>query len=118
MDCNICLTDDISIDKIKFLDCKHYICKSCFDKLVRNTCPYCRAIINDKEDGHYPPVNYDLSSFYQEDIYRTNFLSNYSLNNYDFDTAYFKQYLEYMKLHNHRIENFIQREARKLELLY
>ena len=88
MDCNICLTDDISIDKIKFLDCKHYICKSCFDKLVRNTCPYCRAIINDKEDGHYPPVNYDLSSFYQEDIYRTNFLSNYSLNNYDFDYLY------------------------------
>jgi hypothetical protein len=88
MNCNICLTDDVSIDKIKFLDCRHYICLSCFDKLVRNTCPYCRAIIHDKEDGHYPPVNYDLSSFYQEDIYGINSVSNYSFNNYDFDYLY------------------------------
>lgn len=109
MDCNICLTEGISSDKIKFLDCKHYICKSCFEKLVRNMCPYCRAIIPDKEDGHYPTVNYSLDQFYQEDIYNNNFLSSYSLN-YDFDYLY-NYYITRRSIRLRNRNNRIRRNA-------
>lgn len=44
-ECNICLTCP-SNSKWKVLSCNHKMCFSCFLKLQKNTCPYCRLPFN------------------------------------------------------------------------
>jgi len=35
------------------LECGHLMCSMCFNRLIRNSCPYCRHPIKNKEDGNY-----------------------------------------------------------------
>ena len=51
MDCTICLEGNLSTNDFVYLECGHKICKECFLKLIRNTCPYCREVIKYKEDN-------------------------------------------------------------------
>lgn len=53
MDCTICLESNIKKENMEYLQCGHSICEKCFDKLVRNLCPFCRHTIANKEDKSY-----------------------------------------------------------------
>ena len=44
-ECNICFNEDILEKNIVYLNCLHYTCNSCFDKLKAPSCPFCRAEI-------------------------------------------------------------------------
>ena len=54
------------------LECGHLMCLMCFDRLIRNSCPYCRHPIQNKEDGNYnieyniEDAIYDLDDEYIE----------------------------------------------------
>ena len=37
--CDICFEEK---KKKKVLGCNHFLCKMCYDKLMTNTCPFCR----------------------------------------------------------------------------
>jgi len=41
------------------LECDHLMCSMCFDRLIRNSCPYCRHPIKNKEDGNYN-IDYNI----------------------------------------------------------
>ena len=60
MDCRICMEDKIEQKHILHLKCGHDLCLSCFDKLIKNTCPYCREIIDNKVEGNYDNVDIDM----------------------------------------------------------
>jgi hypothetical protein len=45
MECGICYEEQIQEHNMEFMICLHTICKNCFDKLLTNTCPFCRQII-------------------------------------------------------------------------
>ncbi len=51
-ECGICM-DNKTLGCINFLPCIHFICTICYDKLIKNECPFCRNIISDekKEDS-------------------------------------------------------------------
>lgn len=52
-ECGICM-DSKTIECINFLPCIHFICTNCYDKLVKNECPFCRNIISEeKEEESY-----------------------------------------------------------------
>jgi hypothetical protein len=52
-ECGICM-DTKTIEFINFLPCIHFICTNCYDKLVKNECPFCRNIISEeKEEDSY-----------------------------------------------------------------
>ena len=53
MDCRICMEQINSKKDICELECGHLMCSMCFDRLIRNSCPYCRHPIKNKEDGNY-----------------------------------------------------------------
>ena len=58
-ECGICLdTFDFENDWI-FLECFHFICKTCFLKLKKSECPYCRNPIT--IDSHKPRSEYKTS---------------------------------------------------------
>ena len=59
MDCRICMDDKITQNNILHLKCGHELCLSCYDKLIKNTCPYCREIIDDKVEGSYGNIDID-----------------------------------------------------------
>lgn len=48
MECHICY-EDKKEHQMKKLDCKHSLCKDCFNKLRNNTCPFCRRLIKGKK---------------------------------------------------------------------
>lgn len=97
MECNICMEYIIDDNKIIKLICNHKLCSSCYDKLVRNLCPYCRTILDDKIDGTYN-IEYDINEIeldndielyniipiselvYNENIYNTNHLQKFKKN--------------------------------------
>ena len=59
MDCRICMEQITSKKDIIELDCGHLMCSMCFDRLIRNSCPYCRHPIKNKEDGNYN-IDYNI----------------------------------------------------------
>ena len=59
MDCRICMEQITSKKDIIELECGHLMCSMCFDRLIRNSCPYCRCPIKNKEDGNYN-IEYDI----------------------------------------------------------
>ena len=71
MDCRICMEKKQSQD-IKALDCGHSLCFICFDRLIKNCCPYCRETIKGKENGDYG-IEYEITVFdITDDITDTN----------------------------------------------
>ena len=54
MDCTICLDVNIHVAKIKSLDCGHTICIECYNKLVRNLCPFCRQPFSSNRRSSLP----------------------------------------------------------------
>ena len=61
MDCRICMEDKIEQKNFLHLNCGHVLCVSCFDKLIKNTCPYCREIIEDKVEGSYGNIDIEIN---------------------------------------------------------
>ena len=59
MDCRICMEQITSKKDICELDCGHLMCSMCLNRLIRNSCPYCRHPIQNKEDGNYN-IEYDI----------------------------------------------------------
>lgn len=45
MECPVCL-DDIPCNDMVRLTCYHFLCSSCLQRLIINTCPLCRTIID------------------------------------------------------------------------
>ena len=65
-ECGICI-EHKSIEHINFLPCIHFLCSICYDKLVKNECPYCRYVIVEKEidsydeaENEYNDVNFEI----------------------------------------------------------
>ena len=71
MDCTICLESNIAKQNMEYLQCGHSICNKCFDKLVRNLCPFCRHVIVNKEDKNYSIENIltddDINNIFDND---------------------------------------------------
>lgn len=44
--CGICYDKILTGKVVKTLDCKHKICKECYNRLKTKKCPYCRKEIN------------------------------------------------------------------------
>lgn len=63
MDCRICMEDNILQKNILHLICGHILCISCYDKLVKNTCPYCRKLIENKVEGSYGNIEVDITEY-------------------------------------------------------
>lgn len=68
MDCRICMDDTIDKNNMMRLDCGHELCITCFDKLIKNLCPYCREIIDNKVEGNYN-IEVDFDIYNDDDIY-------------------------------------------------
>ena len=66
MDCRICMEQIKLKENICELECGHSMCSNCLNRLVRNQCPYCRHVINDKENKNYD-YDYDLD-YYNENL--------------------------------------------------
>lgn len=49
LDCGVCL-ESKTIDHITFLPCIHFLCSSCYEKLHKNECPFCRNKLRDEQD--------------------------------------------------------------------
>lgn len=45
MDCAICLEDNLLEKNMHYMECLHYVCSNCFEKLLTDTCPFCREKI-------------------------------------------------------------------------
>ncbi len=52
MECNICFDDNVIEANMVYLGCFHSICKKCFDRLKKDSCPFCRECIS-----NYIPFN-------------------------------------------------------------
>ena len=50
-ECGICM-DNKTIECVNFLPCIHFICIDCYDKLIKNECPFCRNVIEINEDSY------------------------------------------------------------------
>ena len=51
-ECEICFAENINDDSIVFLECTHSLCKSCYNRLLKDECPFCRCPFNrDKPDN-------------------------------------------------------------------
>jgi hypothetical protein len=51
-ECGICM-ENKTLECINFLPCIHFLCSNCYDKLIKNECPYCRNKIEDREEDSY-----------------------------------------------------------------
>ncbi len=60
MDCRICMEDKLEQKNILHLKCGHVLCLSCYDKLIKNTCPYCRELIENKVEGSYGNIDIEV----------------------------------------------------------
>lgn len=66
-ECGICM-DNKAIECINFLPCIHFICTNCYDKLIKNECPFCRNIISpekeedsfDEAENEYNDVHFEM----------------------------------------------------------
>ena len=45
MDCPVCLEDNVIETNIHYMECLHFVCDYCYDKLLSNSCPLCRQEI-------------------------------------------------------------------------
>lgn len=54
-ECGICI-ENKSVEHVTFLPCIHFICVRCYDKLIKNECPFCRNIISDIKEEEYDPA--------------------------------------------------------------
>jgi len=45
MDCPVCLEDNVIETNIHYMECSHFVCDYCYDKLLSNSCPLCRQEI-------------------------------------------------------------------------
>ena len=45
MDCPVCLEDNVIETNIHYMECMHFVCDYCYDKLLSNSCPLCRQEI-------------------------------------------------------------------------
>ena len=59
MECGICY-EKKSEKNFKILECSHSICNSCFPLLRHNSCPFCRAPLNNI-DNNTEEVDLDLT---------------------------------------------------------
>ena len=112
MDCTICLDVDILENKMKKLECGHTICVECYNKLIRNLCPFCRHIISHKVDGNYN-IDYDemitdelINNIYESDNQIDNVLPQSDLNNYYYNDLYSTYYPNYS-------EDYVMRKLNK-----
>jgi hypothetical protein len=55
MECNICFDDNVIEANMVYLGCFHSICKKCFDRLKKDSCPFCRECISS-----YLPFNHEI----------------------------------------------------------
>jgi len=60
MNCTICLDENIQEVNMTMLECGHTICVECYNKLIRNLCPFCRHIISNKKDNSYNIIFDDM----------------------------------------------------------
>ena len=108
MICTICMESDVILDDIKVLECGHLLCCVCYQKLIRNKCPFCRNPISNKVDGHYNIDDSHLNIYYiNDDIQEThqyetvNVLYNSELDMYDYIPNYpKKKYIKKKKRRN------------------
>lgn len=58
LECLVCF-DNKTIDYITFLPCIHFLCSSCYDKLKKNECPFCRNQMREenREDSYSETEN-------------------------------------------------------------
>ena len=45
MDCPVCLEVNVIETNIHYMECMHFVCDCCYDKLLSNSCPLCRQEI-------------------------------------------------------------------------
>lgn len=74
MDCRICYEDKIEQTNILHLKCGHTLCFSCFDRLIKSQCPYCRDNIDDKIEKSYEFETENVSYTYDYSIEIDNIL--------------------------------------------
>ena len=48
--CQICYASELNPKTIKELRCKHTLCRTCFLRLVKKECPFCRAPFGTKKE--------------------------------------------------------------------
>lgn len=79
MDCGICL-EKVKKENIQHLECSHYLCKDCLDRLRQNKCPYCRTEftfgkknICQEVTNNIQVTDNILPNSYLQDIYTDNF---------------------------------------------
>ena len=85
MDCTICMNVFLHKKNIVELNCGHKLCSFCFDKLIRNLCPYCRRIIDNKIDHSYNIVN----EFNYQDHHYNEINNNYNETDNYLDHEYY-----------------------------
>ncbi len=97
MECGICLDDKIKKSDIHSLECKHVLCKTCYHKLLKPTCPFCRKTIRlSTKHTSYDDVNI------LEHISSHNSYYSYSITN----SA--SQYLDFDDIHSVDFEDVFQ----------
>ena len=111
MDCTICLDGNIHDKKMINLVCGHKLCINCYNKLIRNLCPFCRNVIPCKEDRNYN-INYDnlitddfINNIYESDNQIDNILPQSELDIYSDD-----QYSTYYTIYT---EDYVMRRLNK-----
>ena len=98
-ECGICM-ENKSIDHINFLPCIHFLCSKCYDKLIKNECPYCRNVIEietdsyDEEENEYSDVNFEILVLDESQVRRKK-------------RKYKKQEKKIIKLLNNNTEMFV-----------
>lgn len=64
MECGICLEDNLHNELLHYMECKHFTCNSCYRKLKKNTCPFCRKVIKlfSKPNTNKNIINFERSA--------------------------------------------------------
>ena len=78
--CEICYAVDLCEETKKVLDCKHFLCNSCYKRLLKKECPFCRypfGSYNEIKKGEQ-----DISQGYIEAMYSINIGNNINSNYY------------------------------------
>jgi len=75
-ECEICFNDNLEDHSIVFLECAHSLCKSCYNRLLKDLCPFCRCKIN-REGQEKKKCKHTISS--EEFILRLDELVNKKL---------------------------------------
>ena len=76
-ECEICFNDNLQDHSIVFLECTHSLCKSCYNRLLKDVCPFCRCKIN-REEKEEKQCKHTITS--EEFILRLDELVNKKLN--------------------------------------